>query len=196
MAAELVADGRTELTVLIPRREYTRRWHRMLHDRSSNPIAAAMSTLPHCSVTIVPYHLGTGRAVPVDVGSPAGDSETNGRSSSNFASHHFDVGKLPSDRTTIQRLSDRDRATVAGRVKSLRVQPWSGTPSLECTLADETGNITVVFFGRRAVGGVRVGTVMSVTGVAGRHHGMTAMLNPAYTIISSPPAPESPGEHH
>jgi hypothetical protein len=197
MAAELVADGRTELTVLIPRREYTRRWHRMLHDRSSNPIAAAMSTLPHCSVTIVPYHLGMGReAAPVDVGSPAADSDANARSSSSFASHHFDVGKLPSDRTPIRGLSDRDRATVAGRVKSLRVQPWSGTPSLECTLADETGSITVVFFGRRAVGGVRVGTLMSVTGMAGRHHGMMAMLNPAYTIISSPPKTEAPGEHH
>jgi len=38
---------------------------------------------------------------------------------------------------------------------------------LECTLADETGSITVVFFGRREIGGVRLGTIMTVTGVAG-----------------------------
>jgi hypothetical protein len=76
------------------------------------------------------------------------------------------------------------------------VQPWSGTLSLECSLADETGSVTVVFFGRRTVGGVRAGTVMSVTGVAGVHHGMRAILNPDYTIISTPPPGESPSEHH
>ena len=59
LAHELTLDRQTELTVLIPRREYMKRWHRMLHDRSSNPIAAALGNLPHCSVTIVPYHLGT-----------------------------------------------------------------------------------------------------------------------------------------
>ncbi|MCU1502905.1 MAG: nucleic acid binding OB-fold tRNA/helicase-type, partial [Ilumatobacteraceae bacterium] len=45
MAAELTADGRTEVSVLIPRREYTKRWHRLLHDRSSGPIAAALAHL-------------------------------------------------------------------------------------------------------------------------------------------------------
>ena len=64
LAAELTADATTELTVLIPRREYTKRWHRLLHDRSSGPIAAALAHLPHCSVTIVPYHLGA--SGPVD----------------------------------------------------------------------------------------------------------------------------------
>jgi RecG-like helicase len=81
-------------------------------------------------------------------------------------------------------------------VRSVRVQPWSGTPSLELTLADETGSITVVFFGRRSLGGVRTGTVMAVTGVAGSHHGITAILNPEYDIISTPPMPEAPAEHH
>jgi RecG-like helicase len=95
----------------------------------------------------------------------------------------------------MQQLPERGRATVAGRVRSLRVQPWSGTPSLECTLADETGSITVVFFGRREVGGVRLGTIMQVNGVAGEHHGMRAILNPEYRLISTPAAPTSP-EHH
>jgi len=59
---ELVAeelDGRTEVTVLIPRREYARFWHRLLHDRTSDSLARAVSTLPHANVTFVPYHMGT-----------------------------------------------------------------------------------------------------------------------------------------
>ena len=66
---------------------------------------------------------------------------------------------------------------------------------MECTLADETGSITVVFFGRREIGGVRLGTIMTVTGVAGEHHGMRAILNPEYAIISTPTAPLKPDHH-
>ncbi len=196
MVSELVADRRTELTVLIPRREYTKRWHRLLHDRSSNPLAAALGNVPHCSVTIVPYHLGSPRVVTPAITSIEPVGTANGRTQVGTALAQMDTGALPADRTPMHRLAERSRATTAGRVRSMRVQPWSGTPSLECTLADETGSITVVFFGRRAVAGVRTGTVMSVKGVAGKHHGMLAMLNPEYSIISTPPLPEAPGEHH
>jgi amino acid transporter len=52
-------DGQTEVTVLVPRREYRRFWHRLLHDRTGDAIARAVSQLPHANVTFVPYHLGT-----------------------------------------------------------------------------------------------------------------------------------------
>ena len=200
LAHELVSDHRTEVSVLIPRREYTKRWHRMLHDHSSNPIAAAMADLPHCNVTFVPYHLGAASATAAaDIAAEARAHAVPpkaARPTTGLASQHIDTSVLPSGRTPIAQLGERTRATIAGRVRSVRVQPWSGTPSLECTLADETGSITIVFFGRRTVGGIRTGTVMSVTGAAGRHHGMMAVLNPAYTIISTPTLPEAPSEHH
>ena len=62
-AAELVAtalaDGETEVSVLVPRRQYTHFWHRFLHDRTADAITQALSVLPHSNVTIVPYHLGS-----------------------------------------------------------------------------------------------------------------------------------------
>jgi amino acid transporter len=57
VVAEEVADGRTEVTVLLPRREYKEFWHRFLHDRTSDSIAKALAVLPHANVTFVPYHL-------------------------------------------------------------------------------------------------------------------------------------------
>ncbi len=57
VVAEEVADGRTEVTVLLPRREYQEFWHRFLHDRTSDSIARALGVLPHANVTFVPYHL-------------------------------------------------------------------------------------------------------------------------------------------
>src|SRR4029078_1461567 len=61
MAVHATDDCNTELTILIPRHEYTKVWHRLLHDRSSNSIVAALGDTPHCHVTIVPYHLGRTR---------------------------------------------------------------------------------------------------------------------------------------
>ena len=52
-------DGSTQVTVLVPRREYEKGWHRLLHDHTGSEIAAAVSELPNASVTFVPYHLGT-----------------------------------------------------------------------------------------------------------------------------------------
>ena len=54
-----LADGTTEVSVLIPRREYTHLWHRLLHDRTSDSIAKAIGRLPHANVTFVPYHFGS-----------------------------------------------------------------------------------------------------------------------------------------
>jgi amino acid transporter len=61
LVAEELRDGNTEVSVLVPRREYRRLWHRLLHDRTSDSIARVVATLPHANVTFVPYHLGTGR---------------------------------------------------------------------------------------------------------------------------------------
>ena len=53
-----VADGNTEVSVLIPRREYRRFWHRFLHDHTADSIAKVLTDVPHANVTFVPYHLG------------------------------------------------------------------------------------------------------------------------------------------
>ncbi len=59
VVAEVLADGRTEVSVLIPRLAHRRVWHRLLHDRTGDAIATAVSRLPHANVTFVPYHLGS-----------------------------------------------------------------------------------------------------------------------------------------
>jgi amino acid transporter len=61
---EAMADGRTEVTVLIPRRQYRRFWHRLLHDRTSDAIAKSLARVPHANVTFVPFQLGTAAEHP------------------------------------------------------------------------------------------------------------------------------------
>jgi amino acid transporter len=67
VVCEAMVDGRTEVTVLVPRRQYRRFWHRLLHDRTSEAIAKALARVPHANVTFVPYHLGGEPESPLPV---------------------------------------------------------------------------------------------------------------------------------
>lgn len=78
----------------------------------------------------------------------------------------------------------RDRVKVAGRVKAMRIQPWAEqVAGLELTVADSTGGITVVFLGRRALGGVHLGSHIVIEGATGEHNGLLTVLNPAYQLL-------------
>jgi amino acid transporter len=191
-AAELVATalagGDTEVSVLLPRREYTNFWHRFLHDRTADSIAQALSVLPHSNVTIVPYHLGS-RAEATSVPAPNGrvhrranGSRTGGAT---VATMNGDGGAgLPADRTPIAEVRYRQRARVAGRVHTMRVQPHGGVAGLECTIVDETGGIVLVFLGRRSIGGMKVGTRVVADGtIVGDDRGRMAILNPNYQFL-------------
>jgi hypothetical protein len=61
VVCEALADGRTEVTVLVPRREYRRSWHRLLHDHTGDAIAKGLARVDHANVTFVPYQLGQGQ---------------------------------------------------------------------------------------------------------------------------------------
>lgn len=78
----------------------------------------------------------------------------------------------------------RTRVKVAGRVRAMRIQPWADeVASLELTLADSTGGITVVFLGRRRLGGIELGTHLVAEGMTSAHHGLLTILNPAYQLL-------------
>ncbi|MCB1002842.1 MAG: amino acid permease [Acidimicrobiales bacterium] len=182
IAAQELADGETEVSVLIPRREYRRLWHRLLHDRTSDQMVKVLSTLPHCNVTVVPYHLDL-KSTPIRVRT----AEAAAGAAGGDAAARTAVTEAPATRadgsTPIGAVAHRSRVLLAGRIRALRVQPWSGVPTLECTLADESGAILVVFLGRREVPGVVVGAHVRVQGVVGEHHGRLALLNPAYELL-------------
>jgi hypothetical protein len=134
--AELVVgtlDGETEVSVLLPRRRYTRIWHGLLHDRTASAIAEALAPIPHCNVTIVPYHLGmeTARHLACQ---PAGNG--HGRSPALTAPVPAE-GLLPPDapdrngHVPIAAVRARLSGQVVGRIHAVRVQPSHGVPTLE-----------------------------------------------------------------
>jgi len=222
-AAEASIPGDTEVTVLLPRLEYRRAWHRLLHDRTGNEIAEALGDLPRVNVTFVPYHLTAGRhrhltAADVlggDVRSPAGATATataaagttsavgtttapgNGSNGPTLAELDQSEDALDAQLAAlsgkpapaepgggIEAARFRQHVVLEGRVKALRVQPWSGVATLEATVADKTGAIQVVFLGRRTIAGLEAGKRIRVEGVVGQHRGRLALLNPSYQLLS------------
>lgn len=192
LVTEATADGQTEATVLIPRREYTRLWHRLLHDRSSSSVTAALAGVPHCNVTIVPYHLD-GRDDARTVA--AVDEHDVAATPAAPLPAPTPIAGLPADRTPIAEAVPRQFAAVAGRIQLVRVQPWGSSPSLECRITDNTGSITAVFLGRREVGGMRVGAVVRLSGNVAEARGRLVIINPVYDLVSVPPPPAAPGQH-
>src|SRR5205814_1716817 len=125
-AAELVAtalaDGETEVSVLVPRRQYTHFWHRFLHDRTADAITQALGGLPHSNVTIVPYHLGSHASAVVPAGSAGGNgtrrvlrrSEPAGNGNASETSMTTTlVGPTPADCTPVADLQYRQHTKVA-----------------------------------------------------------------------------------
>jgi amino acid transporter len=217
VVAEAAAGGRTEVSVLLPRRVFEGVWRRILHDRTADSIAGFVSQLPNATATIVPFRLGKRRielvpwsgpgAVPglADAelasavagatgatgvagvagagGGPAGAGV--GAAALAAASGTGPARGLPElpGAVPIAQLRWRQRAQVGGRVRSVRVQPGSGVVSMECTLADATGQILLVFQGRRRYPGVEPGAVITAEGMVGDRNRRSAMINPIVTIV-------------
>jgi amino acid transporter len=187
LAAEL-ADGETEVSMLLPRRSYGKALRRILHDQTADYIVDIVSQLSHVNATIVPFLVAPGIERPSTVAAAVAARPERERRPSSTALADLPVIPLPTidGVTPISALQWRRHARIAGKVKTLRVQPWSGVPSLECVLIDSSGEaITLVFLGRRTIPGIRSGTLMTVEATVGKHKGMLAMINPLYELLSA-----------
>jgi len=180
LVCDTLSDGETEVSVLLPRIEHARVWHRLLHDRTAGAIARALADFPHANVTFIPYHLGR-RATASLTG---GSSRPARRTPKNELPALPPGFQLPPGTVPIGQVKHRDRVTIAGRVRTLRVQPRAGVATLQCTVGDGTGEILVVFLGRRHVGGWEPGAFVMATGVAGERSGRLEILNPDYELLA------------
>lgn len=202
VVAEALGDGQTEVTVLLPRLEHNRFWHRFLHDRTADAIAEAVGVLPHANVTIVPYHLGLAKirqaaerrraATPIKVERQGGNRAKLKESKQAGA---VAVAERPAGAEPIVSATFRARGRFCGRVHSVRVQPWAGTSTLELTLVDDTGSINVVFLGRKQIAGIKPGSRLVVESVVGEHRGRLALLSPYYEILADQQHEQPPAGH-
>jgi RecG-like helicase len=72
----------------------------------------------------------------------------------------------------------RTHVRIAGVIRRLTVFPMQDNESLEAVVSDGTGDVIVRFMGRRAIGGLGLGTRVVVEGVLGESRGQVQMMNP------------------
>ena len=220
LLADATVDGDTECTVLLPRRTYAGVWERFLHDRTADKIAAVVGQVPHVSATIVPFAVSGGRVAEVvrasgrsaqtrrleaeAAGTLLADGEV--RPAPDRAGRREGAKKpvavLAADETLAKRagattpiaaVAQRQRVRVAGRVKSVRVQPRAGTSNLECVLSDGSGGLLLVFQGRPKIAGIDPGARLVAEGMVGTWGRRPALLNPSFEIVQGASGDPSEG---
>lgn len=72
----------------------------------------------------------------------------------------------------------RERVKIAGQIRRLTVFPMKDNESLEAVVSDGSGEIVVRFTGRRAIGGLGLGTKVVLEGVLAEQKGSLQMMNP------------------
>jgi RecG-like helicase len=72
----------------------------------------------------------------------------------------------------------RERVMIAGQIRRLTVFPMKDNESLEAVVSDGSGEIVVRFTGRRAIGGLGLGSKVVVEGMLADQKGALTMMNP------------------
>src|SRR5215217_7466812 len=80
----------------------------------------------------------------------------------------------------IAEASTRSRVKLAGVVRRITVRPLEGLESLEAILSDGTGEVTVMWMGRRTIRGLSLGTRVVVEGLLADQRGEKRMVNPSF----------------
>jgi amino acid transporter len=220
VSAEVEVPG-THVTVVLPRRSYSQLLGRLLHDRTADKIAGAVSRIPRSAATIIPFDVSSrvellqqrqaakekklaeqqGTAAQPDGGpvpgikawpSPAAtQGKPAGRSAAKAADGHTKYRKPEPSRGAdpIGSLTKPGRATVEGRVRSVEIRPVEHNTVLACEIADSTGELTALFYGRSHIAGLICSARVRLRGPVGLRGGRPFMVNPSYELLG----PAEPG---
>jgi amino acid transporter len=187
-AIRSTATPDVELTLLLPRRSYSRFLGRVLHDQTAEAISAPISQLERVVATIIPFDVerildSKTRGKPVLV---TNEPEVKAKkialpklqSSESGPISHYNENILP-----ISNATWRKRAHVRGQVTAIRTAPSGGAPRVDVEVWDTTGGITLQFLGRREIAGLDVGSTICAEGMVGETQGSLTILNPSYEIV-------------
>ena len=230
-AAELVSAEAdlpgVGVTAVLPRRTYSTLLGRLLHDRTADRMAAAVSRIPHAAATIVPFDVRNRLQVIHDRRAAAdGDGETqrdqalkaaaaaqaapapspDGQGAADDAAAMAGPELVTADAATadagepggpqadrpppppgvrpLGSLTKPGRATVEGRVYAVEIRPVEHNNVLAAEIADSTGQLTALFYGRSHIPGLVCGARVRFRGQVGMRQGGPVMINPAYELVA------------
>ena len=214
LAEREVEDPGTHVTVILPRRSYSPLLGRLLHDRTADKIAAAVSRIPRSAATIVPYDVPSRVAVlqakqarqavkggkddgagaiatapaPARAEDLAATAQELARESDVLTPHsapgQSGNGTARPPGVAMIGTVTGGKVTVEGKVRVVEIRPVERNSVLAIEINDSTGNMTAMFYGRSHIPGVICGARVRFTGSARIRGGQPVMINPAYELVS------------
>jgi hypothetical protein len=206
LAVQEAAPEGTHVTVVLPRRSFSPLLGRLLHDRTADQLSAVVSRVPNCAATIVPFDVETrvaelharhdAKVVPAaaaegGVRDGAGVVLDGGKDQPVAAPAVTVTGNgsrppVPDGVTPIGDLvPGGPKGVVEGRVRAVEIRPVEQNCGFECTVDDDTGSLTAMFYGRTGIPGVGPGSRVRLEGKVSVRSGGRVMANPAYELIVS-----------
>ncbi|WP_027944451.1 APC family permease [Amycolatopsis taiwanensis] len=190
LVVDTTAQEGTHVTVLLPRRIYPPLLGRLLHDRTADQIARAISRIPHAAATIVPFDVQAQLRQKFPELPEERLSGAIERIAERVAfEEQADVAEyeqpVPDGRAVpVASLHPGRFATVEGRLREVTEQARDGLPILSGTLADNSGAVAVEL--PRAPGHPpEPGTLLRVHGlvVEPADADMLAIVDARYTVV-------------
>jgi hypothetical protein len=176
-----------ELTLLLPRRSYSRFLGRLLHDQTAEEIAAPISQLKRVVATIIPFDVNnmiSDHPAEIVRSAPAVTATVPATPAAIRADMPFTpISHYAEHITPIGKIEWRKRAHVQGRVTAISTAPRGSAPTLQVEVWDETGGVTLNFLGRRDIAGLEVGMEVRAEGMVGEEDGTLVILNPSYELV-------------
>ena len=217
----------TQVTVVLPRRSFAPLIGRLLHDRTADKIAAAVSRIPNAAATIIPFDVesrvrvleerqatraakasgttdvdATREPPAVPGGQQSAASASAGRLLESTGQHPAPAPPEPAaaapgeasatpegqvaaaaEVKPIGSLREAGKASVEGRVMSLAIRPVEQNSVLALEVADGTGSLTALFYGRKQIPGAECGSRVRLHGSVGFRAGRPVMINPMYELL-------------
>jgi hypothetical protein len=178
------------VTVYVPEYVLGHWWEQALHNQSALRLKARLLLERGVVVASVPYQLKSAKAAR------AADPLMGGRLLADKESQH--AAEIRQEISTIigpggERPSqigashEREIVAVAGTLRAVTLRPNSTSQTMEAELWDGTGQITLVWLGRREIPGIEPGRRLVVHGRLASVRGERTIFNPSYELQPAEP---------
>jgi hypothetical protein len=181
----------TNVTVLLPRRTYGPLLGRLLHDRTADKIARAISRIPDAAATIVPYDVESKitEAFPdmleQRIAREVGKVQARISRADQQIVDAYEHPARPSAVIAVGGLIPGRRATIEGRVSQVE-DIAKRRRTLRCiVVGDDTGDVRITFRPGHGGADIQPGQLLRVTGKARQSgNGPVSIVDPAYFVVA------------
>ncbi len=183
----------TNVTVLLPRRTYAPLLGRLLHDRTADKIAKAVSRVPDAAATIVPYDVQSRirEAFPdifeQRIAREVEKIEARILRDDGDAVEAYEHPQRPAAVISVDSVIPGRRATIEGRCNQVEDVTKDRKTLRQIVVGDDSGEISVTFHGDGNGADIQPGQLLRITGKVQQSGTREAsMLDPTYQVIDVP----------